>query len=330
MSYIEPAVVAKAREVDLLTYLDQREPDQLVRISAGTFCTKEHDSLKISNGKWYWWSRGIGGRSALDYLIAVKGMSFLEAVQEIDGGHFPDAPDLPYARNRYSGSEPAKRSEFNLPAESGTPDALAYLARRGIDSEILKSLSEEGVIFGSRRFSHQNVLFVGRDSAGTPRYAAVRSCKGDFKGEVAGSDKRFAFSLEQRSGPVEVHVFESAIDALSFATLKKLAGADWRSVSLLSLGGIPPARDGEDLSVPRALMQWLDDHPLCNEVHLHLDNDEPGRASARAIAERVASRVPASIEPPPTGKDVNDHLRAVLAQRERARSHKRETDREGR
>ena len=77
-------------------------------------------------------------------------------------------------------------------------------------------------------------------------------------------------------------------------------------------------------------MQWLDDHPLCNEVHLHLDNDEPGRASARAIAERVASRVPASIEPPPTGKDVNDHLRAVLAQRERARSHKRETDREGR
>ncbi len=35
-------------------------------------------SLKISNGKWIWWSRGIGGRSALDYLIKVKGYSFLE------------------------------------------------------------------------------------------------------------------------------------------------------------------------------------------------------------------------------------------------------------
>ena len=44
------------------------------------YCTAEHDSLKISNGKWYWWSRGFGGYSALDYLIKVKEYDFVEAV----------------------------------------------------------------------------------------------------------------------------------------------------------------------------------------------------------------------------------------------------------
>ena len=162
-------------------------------------------------------------------------------------------------------------------------------------------------------------MFVGRDAAGTPRYASIRACAGSFKGEASGSDKRFGFAVEQRGGPIEVHVFESAIDALSFATLFKLRGGDWRTLSLLSLGGIPPVRDGGDVKVPCALEQWLADHPLCSEVRLHLDNDGPGRAAARAIAERVSPRVPAAIESPATGKDVNDHLLAVLDGRREGR-----------
>ena len=50
----------------------------------GVYCLRLHDSLKISNGKWYWWSRGIGGRSALDYLIEVEGIPLVEAVQRIN------------------------------------------------------------------------------------------------------------------------------------------------------------------------------------------------------------------------------------------------------
>ena len=68
MPYIPPEVVARAREVDLLTYLRTYEPQELVHFGGGTYCTREHDSLKISNGKWCWFSRGIGGYSALDYL----------------------------------------------------------------------------------------------------------------------------------------------------------------------------------------------------------------------------------------------------------------------
>ena len=54
-------------------------------MSGNVYCTKTHDSLRISNGKWCWFSRGIGGYSALDYLIKVNGYSFLEAMETIFG-----------------------------------------------------------------------------------------------------------------------------------------------------------------------------------------------------------------------------------------------------
>ena len=85
MPYIPPDIVAKAREMDLLTYLQNYEPQELVHFGGNTYCTREHDSLKISDGKWCWFSQGIGGRSALDYLIKVKGIPFMQAVERIVG-----------------------------------------------------------------------------------------------------------------------------------------------------------------------------------------------------------------------------------------------------
>jgi len=71
MPFIAPELIIQAKQMDLLTYLRNYEPYELVKFSGNTYCTRTHDSLKISNGKWIWWSRGIGGRSALDYLIKV-------------------------------------------------------------------------------------------------------------------------------------------------------------------------------------------------------------------------------------------------------------------
>ena len=72
--------IERAREMDLLTYLRLYEPENLVHVGANVYSTREHDSLKISNGKWMWWSREFGGASALDYLIKVKGISFPDAM----------------------------------------------------------------------------------------------------------------------------------------------------------------------------------------------------------------------------------------------------------
>ena len=64
MSYVSPEDIALAKEMDLLTYLQNYEPQNLKRVARSTYCTREHDSLKISNGKWHWFSRGVGGKTA--------------------------------------------------------------------------------------------------------------------------------------------------------------------------------------------------------------------------------------------------------------------------
>ena len=54
--------------------------------------------LRISNGKWCWFSQGIGGRSALDYLIKVKGIPFTQAAEIILGREAEKASPFSIAR----------------------------------------------------------------------------------------------------------------------------------------------------------------------------------------------------------------------------------------
>lgn len=191
MPYIDTSVIEKVKQIDLLTYLQEREPDELVRIGPSAYCTKEHDSLKITNGKWFWWSRGFGGRSALDYLIKVRGMGFVDAVLHLNGSGITSVPRLQTEprRNR------PKRTILQLPPISKSEIAILYLRKRGIEPAIIQHCLDEGSIYGSLNKRHENVVFVGRDSSGVSRYASLRGCKGDFKGEAAGSDKRYSFRL---------------------------------------------------------------------------------------------------------------------------------------
>ena len=92
MGYVTPEQITQAKELDLLTYLQRFDPQELVHVSGNTYCTREHDSLKISNGKWNWFSRGIGGKTALDYLIKVQGFSFTQAVEALVGQNFSPLP----------------------------------------------------------------------------------------------------------------------------------------------------------------------------------------------------------------------------------------------
>ncbi len=79
MTGIDANVIEELKKISLISYLETCDPTNLVRVGVNVYSTKEHDSLRISNGKWMWWSRRIGGATALDYLIKVKDMSFLEA-----------------------------------------------------------------------------------------------------------------------------------------------------------------------------------------------------------------------------------------------------------
>ena len=75
----------RARAVDLLTYLLENEPGELLPPINGEYRTKTHGSLVISNGQWYWNRGKFGGGSALDYLMKVRGMKFVDAVETVLG-----------------------------------------------------------------------------------------------------------------------------------------------------------------------------------------------------------------------------------------------------
>ena len=51
---------------------------------------------------------------------------------------------------------------------------------------------------------------------------------------ATGSKKQYSFRLTAENTG-EVHLFECAIDLLSYATLMKLEGKDWRQFNLVSL-----------------------------------------------------------------------------------------------
>ena len=304
MGYVTPEQIAQAKEIDLLTYLQNCDPNALVHVSGNTYCTREHDSLKISNGKWNWFSRGIGGKTALDYLIKVQGFSFTQAVEALVGQNFSPLPHAPQARPKER--EPRK---LLLPQASRcATHAVSYLHGRGIDYELIDSCIQTGRLYESQPY--HNVVFVGRDVQGQPRYAALRGTVGDFKGEATGSDKRYSFSIAEDPSAPGLHLFESAIDLLSYATLLKMKGKDWRQDALLSLAGVfKRKREGV---VPLALSQYLHDYPGINTLYLHLDNDEVGRDAAAGIVEGLGDRYTVLDRPPPYGKDVNDLLQRRL------------------
>ena len=312
MSYYGQNEMQNVRQIDLLLYLKQYEPHELVHVAGNIYCTREHDSLKISNGKWCWFSRGIGGRSALDYLIKVKGIPFTEAVGMILGR----AAEMPPVSHIQGDSHQPKEKNLLLPEPmEGRPErVIAYLTSRGIDRPLLEACINHRLLYESAEY--HNAVFVGYDPAGKARYAAIRATVGPYKGEASGSDKRYAFSLCLPRQPPAVHVFESAIDLLSYATLEHRAGRDWRGDALLSLAGVFQRK--REKVLPVALKQFLEDHPSVKTVCLHLDNDAVGRSAAQGIMEALMDKPYQVIDAPPThGKDVNDQLRWELQIKEK-------------
>lgn len=126
-----------------------------------------------------------------------------------------------------------------------------------------------------------------------------------FKGEVAGSNKRFSFSIQAENSR-HLIISEGAIDLLSVATIRQDIGR----AHYLSIGGAyAPKRNTSQANLPKALEQYLKDHEEIMEVELCLDNDAVGIGASffimnklKGIGYEVAST------PPDMGKDYNEFL----------------------
>ena len=271
--------VESAKALDLLSYMQLYEPHNLMR-KGNDYCTKEHDSLIISkNGLWHWKSRDIGGKTALDYLIKVKGKDFVTAVLELCNKE----PVIQSVRE----SPKAKKKAFKLPTpNSNNNRVVEYLQRRGLSDEAIQYCISNGLIYESKKF--HNAVFVGFDTKGMARYAALRGTwqhiSNPFKGEVEGSDKRYSFSVCPDKSSTKLVVSESAIDVLSVATIRQDIGNE----HYLSIGGAyAPKKQTDKANLPKALEQYLQDHTEIKEVELALDNDEVGIGASFFIMNKL-------------------------------------------
>ena len=300
--YVSPEQIAKAKSIDLFTYLTHFEPDQLKRVSRNCYCTIDHDSLKISadTGLWHWFSRRIGGKSALDYLIKVQGYPFQNAVLKLN--------ELDCLNIRVKEPTDTKK-EHNLiipkPYKNNERIFRYLTSTRKIDREIIDYFLSNGLIYEERE--HHNAVFLGFDQFGKVKYAYTRGTGQErFHSEIEGSDKRYSFSYTSDKSDEKVHLFESVIDLLSFASLVKMKGQDWKENNYLSLGGIFSAGKNEEL--PMNLNHYLYDHLSVNTIHLHLDNDETGRKVSAFLFDKLSSAYKVLDEPPSKGKDFNEYL----------------------
>ena len=306
MPQVSKEEIQSARQMDLLTYLQRYEPNELVRVSKDTYCTREHDSLKISNGKWYWFSRSIGSSTALDYLIHVKGYSLPAAVETILGRSL-EKPPVSY-------KQPDRSSRIlRLPPRNENPRKVtAYLRSRGIHPAIIDFCYRNDLLYEG--MPYHNAVFIGYDEKGIPRYAALRGTASKYKGEATGSDKQYSFNIPAAKESTTLHLFEAAIDLLSYATMEYRAGRDWRKDHLLSLAGVFITKR-EDV-VPVAVERYLKVHPKIDTIILHLDRDVIGRGAAQGIINGLGKQYAIHDELPEYGNDMNDTLRYQLMMKE--------------
>jgi hypothetical protein len=177
-----------------------------------------------------------------------------------------------------------QRKPFSLPERNeNNRRVFAYLNKtRGIDAEIISHCMHNKILYEDRE--HHNCVFVGYDDQGKePRFASVRSSltKGQWRMDQPGSTKDYSFRIEAHQSH-QVMVFEAPIDAMSFASLMKQQGKDWKGMNYLSLSGVSE----------HALFHFLEAHPQVQSVTLALDGDQPGRSAALKLRELVRSHHP--------------------------------------
>jgi len=295
-NWVSTEEIEQARKLDLLSYLQQNEPWELKQISPGVYSLRSHDSLKISNGKWFRWSQGVGGVSALDFLIKVRNMDFVSAVKALNENYVPALQTNPI---------PTERKPFTLPKQNEDNDrVMQYLSARGIHRGLIISCIKMRLLYEDLR---HNCVFVGYDGE-IAKYAYLRSTDpaSTFMQEAAGSDKRYSFSLPIQNCDT-LNVFESAIDALSLASMDLNNG---KSLSnYLSLSGIyQPKKEILQTPIPVALDHYLRKNPQIAKIYLCFDNDFAGERAAHTIQEQLKNSYSISYTPPLRGKDYNEWL----------------------
>ena len=278
MTYTQ-AQIDRANAANLEDFL-RAQGETLVR-SGKEYRWKAHDSLTVCGNKWFRHSQSKGGYP-VDFVMEFYGKSFPEAVQMLTGEPGEAQPE----------ADPAPSPAFRLPLRNVTnANILNYLTQeRKLSPSLVNFFIAAGDIYEDA--AHHNVVFVGRDADGHPRYASSRGIHEKFRQDAAGAEKAFGFA--HRGTDKQLLVFEAPIDLLSFI---ELFPKNWQQHNYLSLGGVSA----------KALQQFLSERPDMERVFLCLDADKAGEDACKRLAALLPDTVSVT-RIQPTRKDWNEVL----------------------
>ena len=299
--YVSKELVKKAKQIDLLTYFMNNNPSELVKKGIGTYSLKAHDSVIISNGLWHRFSTNEGGKTALDYLMKVEKMTLQEAVKNILNREIAEYKVVPK-------EELKENRKIIIPTKASNNNrAIEYLKNRGIDEEIIQECVDKKLIYQEDKTN--NIVFLGYDNDGNIKYAGCRSTGSKrIMRDARGSSKEFSFRMLSNIKNNTIHIFESAIDLLSYATMLKIKGYDYKNHNLIALAGVyQPSSNIEQSKVPIAIQNYLNKYQDVQDIVLHFDNDRAGRQATKAMIIALDKYNVYDI-PAPYGKDINDYL----------------------
>lgn len=255
-------------------------------------------------GKWFdhLSQRGSGG--AIDLVQHTMGSDFKGALAWMSSrfGAGATAADLTATLRRQA---VAQVKEAVLEREPFTPPAPApehwshvrqhLVEERALPESYIDKLNGKGDCYADAR---RNAVFICRDEAGKMTGAelkgTVTTADGTrFSGMAPGSQKESGgFRIGSVARAAVVYLVESAIDAISLAKLRTLAGD--KDFSVISTAGTAPEPRGWFAGLSEKIRR------VCA-----FDRDKTGDRAAEKLALHGFERMR------PTGKDWNDDLRAL-------------------
>lgn len=276
MNYTQEQI-DRANQVDLVQFLHSKG-ETLIK-SGNEYRWKRHDSLTVKGNKWFRYSQSKGGYP-IDFVMEFFSKTFPEAVFLLLG----EAP-----ADHHTGVAPSEK--FRLPPRSRyIESAMVYLRQRKIPEELIQEFYREGLIYEDAQ--RHNVVFVGTDESGIPRYAHCKGTEDTFRMDVLGSDKAHNFAY--RSDGKSLFVFEAPIDLMSFIALYS---KNWKSRNYLSLGGIGA----------KSLEGFLSERSDLETIYICTDADKAGNDAVERLLECISEHI-IVIRLMPCAKDWNEVL----------------------
>lgn len=318
--FIEQSLQDEYKEITALQYVERCCSSLLEEENSAEYRMADNHGLKITRrgsyeGGWHDWHEDKSGRSAVSFIMHYYNESYMDALNRLVDEYLHGDVRLETAQREASIGrtiKPKVEKKLVIPARNeNNKRVYAYLKKRGLDTELIDLCLRRNLVYEDKEY--HNCCFVGYDMVTRePKYINKRSTLSlsNYRGDQTGSDKRYSFRIVRTTKEVHtVHLFECAIDLLSYMTLYK-GKSMIREDDFVSLAGVsaPKNENNPNYKIPLALESYLNSNPNLKTIYIHFDNDKEGRGASRAIKNALEKKYTVVDEAPPKGKDFNDTL----------------------